>query len=200
MLIDNFVKLNRPSRNAIWAALTVITLIAAYNQIVTPNTVYLAAAQRYESVMDNVSKKNRIITEAVNNKKKKLDELHKQFADVQSVLFSPEKAKEFFSDLQPVSEVTGCAVYSLNIAADAAEPKDKQGKDVSGITAHSAMLSVIGPYDNIIRLLDKLQTRSEKVWINSLKMEGLGNDSPQLKCDLTITIYTIQDKEVKLHE
>lgn len=200
MLINNFAKLKRPSRNAIWAALAVIVLIAAYNRIVAPHINCLAAAQRYESVLDNIVNKSHAISTTIDTKRKKLEELRKQFVEVQSVLFSTAKAKEFFSDLQPVSAGLGCAVYSLNLATSESGPKEKQLEGIAGITVHSAMLSVIGSYDNIIRLLEKLQNRTEKVLISKVAMEGLGDDSPQLKCDLTITIYIIQDKEITINE
>ena len=40
--------------------------------------------------------------------------------------------------------------------------------------------------------------RIQGVWIDSLKMKTLDGDFTRLKCDMTITIYTIQDKEPAL--
>ena len=198
MLIDNLAKLNRPSRSAVSAALIIIAAIAMYSWIVAPHTTYLSAAQQYDSVLGNVARKNEVIVNMVEVKKKKLEELREQFARLQSTLFTPSEAKEFLSDLEITAKETDCAVYSLNLSTSEPVLENKQNKDASGISANSAMLGVIGVYDNIIRLVEKLQMRTQGVWVDSLKMEALDGDSAQLKCDMTITIYTIQDKETAL--
>ena len=198
MLIDNLAKLNRSSRSAVFAALIVIAVIATYKRIVAPHVTYLFASQQYESVLGNVVKKNKVIHNTVKVKKKKLEESREQFARLKSTLFTPNEAKEFLSDLEVTAKETDCAVYSLNFGVSKPVPENKQNKDASGISANSAMLVVIGVYDNIIRLVEKLQMRTQGVWIDSLKMETLDGDSTRLKCDMTITIYTIQDKETAL--
>ena len=198
MLIDNLAKSNRPSRSAVSAALIVIAAIAMYSWIVAPHTTYLSAAQQYDSTLGNVARKNEVIVNMVEVKKKKLEELREQFARLQSTLFTPSEAKEFLSDLEVIVKETDCAVYSLNLSTSEPVPESKQNKDASGISANRAMLGVIGVYDNIIRLVEKLQMRTQGVWVDSLKMEALDGDSAQLKCDMTITIYTIQDKETAL--
>lgn len=198
MLIDNLAKLNRSSRSAVFAALIVIAAIATYKRIVAPHVTYLFAAQQYESVLGNVVKKNKVIHNTVKVKKKKLEESREQFARLKSTLFTPNEAKEFLSDLEVTAKETDCAVYSLSFGASKPVLENKQNKDASGISANRAMLVVIGVYDNIIRLVEKLQMRTQGVWIDSLKMETLDGDFTRLKCDMTITIYTIQDKETAL--
>jgi len=198
VLIDNLAKLNRSSRSAVFAALIVIAAIATYKRIVAPHATYLFAAQQYESVLGNVVKKNKVIHNTVKVKKKKLEESREQFAQLKNTLFTPNEAKEFLSDLEDTAKETGCAVYSLNFGASEPVPENKQNKDASSIYANRAMLSVTGVYDNIIRLVEKLQMRTQGVWIDSLKMKTLDGDFTQLKCDMTITIYTIQDKETAL--
>jgi len=106
MLVDNLAKLSRSSRNAVSASLILIAALAMYNWIVAPRAKYLSAAQRYELVMDNMVKKNKTIDNRVNIKKKKLQELREQSAQLQSTLFTFDQAREFFSDLQAISEQT----------------------------------------------------------------------------------------------
>lgn len=195
MLIDNFAKLNRPSRSAVFTALIIIAAMAMYSWIAAPHATYLFAAQRYESVLGNIVKKNEVINNTVKVKKKKLEELREQFARLKRTLFTPNEAKEFLSDLETIAKETDCTVYSLNFSTSEPVLGNKQDKDASGIAANSAMLGVIGVYGNIIRLVEKLQMRTRGVWIDSLKMEAVDGKSPRLKCDMTITIYTIQDKE-----
>lgn len=200
MLINNLAKLNRSSRNAASAALIVIAAIAMYNWIVAPQATYLLAAQQYESAMSNIVKKNRVISNTIEVKRKMLQELHDQLAQFQSTLFTPDTAREFFSNLQAISEQAGCTVYSLNFITSEPSPKGRESENTSGVVAKSVVLSVVGIYKDIIKLIERLQARTQKVWIDSVKMQILDHDSAQPKCDITITIYTIQDTEATLNE
>jgi len=195
MLINSLAKLSHSSRNAVSASLVLIAVIAMYNWIVSPRAKYLSAAQRYDSAMDNIVKKNKVIETKVKIKKKKLQELQEQSAQLQSTLFTPEKAREFFSDLQAISEETGCIVYSVNLITNKQNPKDGQLEDTAGIVTKSAVLSVVGLYRNITKLIQRLQSRSQKVWIDSIRLRTLSYNSDQPRCDITITICTLADKE-----
>ncbi|MBA7646183.1 hypothetical protein ES703_53945 [subsurface metagenome] len=195
MLVNDIAKLNRSSRNATSASLIVIAALAMYNWIVAPHATYLSAAQRYESVTDNVVKKNKAIGNRVKTKKMKLQELREQSAQLQSTLFTPDQAREFFSDLQAISEETGCIVYSVNLITSRPGPKGGQSKDTSGVVTKSAALSVIGVYRNITKLMGRLQARTQKVWIDSVKVRTLDYSLDRPRCDVTITICVITDKE-----
>ena len=196
MLIDSLAKLNSTSRNATSAALVIIVTIAVYNWIVAPHVTNLYAVQRYESVVDDVVKKNKILSSAVRTKKKKLEQLHEQFVQLQSSLFMVDEAKEFCSDLQAISVQAGCTVYSLNLVTS-----EQNSEDASGIVTESAVLAVIGGYDDIVALVKRLKARPQEVWIDSIRVTSLDEASDELvKCDMTITICTIQDKEAKPHE
>ena len=52
MIIGNFAKLNRSTRDSVFAALIVIAAIAMYNWIVAPHVDYLFAAQQYEFAIE----------------------------------------------------------------------------------------------------------------------------------------------------
>ena len=200
MLIDSLAKLNSVSRNTISAALVIIVIIAVYSWVVAPHVTHLLAVQRYESVVDEVLKKNKIISSAIRTKRKKLEKLGEQFSQLQSSLFMMNEAKEFFSDLQAISEQAGCMVYSLNLLTNEIKSKNSKPEDSSGIVTKSAILSVIGVYGDIIKLIERLQAREQKVWIDSVKMSSLNDTSNQLKCDITITICTVLDQEVTSNE
>jgi len=199
MLFGNFAKLNRPSRNTVFVALIVIATMAIYNWLIVPQTAYLAAAQQYKSIADNFKNRSKVIDRTVKAKEKKLEQLQQQFAEFENMLFSPREAAEFFGNLQVVSEEMGCTVYSLNIIINEPQSQDNQSENTSGIAANSAALSVLGVYGDIVALVQSLQGRGQKVWIDSVEMQPLNHDSTQLRCDITITIYTIQDKEITLN-
>lgn len=63
------------------------------------------------------------------------------------------------------------------------------------LVARSAVLTVVGGYENLIKLVERLQARSERVWIDALQIETIDYRSPQPRCEITITVYTMQDKE-----
>jgi len=200
MLLDNLAKLSRSSRNALSAALFIIAAIAIYNWMVAPHATYLFAAQQYESVIDSVARKNRILSNTINVKKKKLKELRERFSQLQSTLFIADEAKEFLSDLRVICEGTGCIVHSLNFTTGESDSQQSQFEDASGVITNSAMLSVTGVYSNIIELVEILQKRTQKVWIDSIEMTALDEDSAKLKCDMAITISTIHDKGITVNE
>jgi hypothetical protein len=196
MVFDNLAKLNRTSRYAVLGAMIIIATIAIYISIVAPHVGYLSAAQQYEHVVRDIADKKKTISNVVTGRKKELEKLQEQCVQLEGALFSPDKAKEFFSDLRPLSEQAGCTVQSLRFPPSDAGPEDGQSKNLSGIVAKRAILSILGTYGDIISLMQKLQGRAQKVWIDSLEMQALNDGSNQLKCDITIAIYTIQNKEL----
>ncbi len=198
MLIGDFAKLNRSSQNSIFAALIVIAAVAMYKWIFTPHVNYLFAAQQYNFAVSKIVEKNTDVAREIEVETKKLGRLSEQLALSQDKLFTPEEAKEFFGDLQTIFEETGCMVHSLNLAVNKPRDKNKQSENVSGIVANSAKLSVSGQYNSIIRLVEGLQGHTPRVWVDSFKMEIIDFGSGRLKCDMTVTIYTIQNRETVL--
>jgi len=192
MLVKYLLKANHSTRYAVSGSLIVIALLAMYNWLVAPHTAYLSVVQGYESVSANLLNKNKLINSKVMVKRKKLQELQGKSAQLQSTLFTPDKAREFFSDLQAISEQEGCMVQSLNMIQS--NPKNKQSENTSGIVTKSAALSVVGLYKDIPRLIQRLQARTQKVWIDSIKVMTVEYASDRPRCDITITICEIQDK------
>ena len=192
MVVKHLVKVNRSTRHAVSASLIVIALLAMYSWLVAPHVAYLSVVQGYESVTASLVNKNKLINSKVKVKRIKLQELQEKSAQLQSTLFTSDKAREFFSDLQAISEQTGCMVQSLNMIK--INPKEKQSENNSGIVTKSAVLSVVGLYKDIPRLIQRLQARTQKVWIDSIKVLTVEYNSDRPRCDITITICEIQDK------
>ena len=192
MLVRHLAKTSRSKRYAVSALLIVIALLAMYNRLIAPHAAYLSVVQGYESAMSNLINKNNVINSKVEVKRKKLQELQEKSAQLQSTLFTSDKAREFFSDLQAISEQTGCMVQSLNMIKS--NPNEKQSENNSGIVTKSAVLSVVGLYKDIPRLIQRLQARTQKVWIDSIKVMTVEYNSDLPRCDITITICEIQNK------
>ena len=192
MLIKHLVKMNHSARHAVSASLIVIALLVMYKCLVAPHVAYLSVVQGYESSMTNLVNKNKIIATKVKIKRKKLQDLQEKSSTLQSTLFTYDKAREFFSDLQAISEQTGCMVQSLNMIKK--NPREKQLEDNIGIVTRSAVLSIVGLYKDIPRLIQRLQARTQKVWIDSIKVMTVEYNSDLPRCDITITICEIQNK------
>lgn len=196
MLIDTLNNLNRSTRNTISGAMILIAAVAMYNWVITPHTTHLSAAQEYEKIVGKAEEKNANAAREVNAKTKKLDKLYEQLNEAKSGLSTADEAKEFFSNLQEVSEDAGCTVNSLNLVVK--EPslgkKKKRFESNSNIVANSAILSVSGEYKNIMTLVKKLQNHTKKIWMDSFKIETTDSDSDLLRCDMTITIYTVEEE------
>ena len=192
MLVKQLVKLNHPTRHAASASLIIIALFAMYQRLVAPHVAYLSVVQGYESAMTNLVNKNNLIGSKVKIKRKKLQDLQEKSSQLQSTLFTSDKAREFFSDLQAISEQTGCIVQSLNMIKK--NPRELQTENTANIITKSASLSVVGLYKDIPRLIKRLQARTQKVWIDSIKVLTVEYNSDRPRCDITITICEIKDK------
>jgi len=195
MLINNLTKLNRTSRNSVLAALVIIAGIAIYNWIAAPHFNYLHAAQSCDLAVDKIVERNKAITLNLESKRKELKKSDAQYSQHRSLMFTPDEAKEFFGELQNLFEETGCTVNSLNLVVSKPSKQKKQSQNTSDIIANSAMLSVTGQFHNIMKLVGKMQSRTQKVCVDSFKININDFSSGLLKCDMNITIYTIQDKE-----
>lgn len=191
MLIDKLTKLNKSTRNAASASFIVIVAFASYNWFVSPHTTYLSAASSYESVIDNVIKNNIVIENKVRAREKELQKLQEKSEKLQNVLFTPNQAREFLSDLQAISEQTGCIVYSINLI----DYKQQKTDQMPGIITRSALLNVSGLYKDIAELIVRLQARPQKVWIDTIKLRTVDYNSNRPRCEITVTICEITDKD-----
>jgi hypothetical protein len=189
VILDEFIKLSRSSRNTVFAVLIIIASIAAYNWMIAPHTAYLSAAQQYKCITENLARKNIITTDIIHSKSKKIKEMEEQLAQVQNLLFVPGQAKKFFENFENLARETNCLIRSLNLNINKKRDKADYLQDMSEVVTKKAKLSVVGSYDNIIRLMGKLQSRSQLVGIESLDMKLSRNGAGLIECDMTISIF-----------
>jgi len=197
MVLYDLSKMNRKSRTTASASLVLILVIATYNWSVAPHATYLSAAQRYESAVDNVIKNKKDLAAQVESKKRTLEKLRQRYAELAGMLFTFDQAREFFGDLQAISEETGCAVRSLNLVNSSVGAGSGQ-QSTAGVVVKSAVLTVEGTYGNITALMQKLRTRTQKVWIDSVRMRALDRSLDLVRCDITITICALENEEASL--
>ncbi len=195
-MLNSYTKLTYSSKNAVLVAACCIAVIAFYDRFVAPHRNYLRAAQTYETFAG--AKTNRIIAGYVRNKKKELQQLQHKSQLIDKSLFDSVKAKQFFSGIQVAAEQTNCIVNSLKFPQDRKRDGTSRTLQGSYVEASRATLSVTGGYGNIVALINKLQDRPERVWIDSLRLKSAAGGL--LRCNMTITIYAIYDKEEPLDD
>ena len=191
MVVENIARLSRSNRTATAASLIIIAAFAMYNWVVTPHAANLSSARAYESVVDNMAKESKIIATKVEIKQKTLKKLREQSEQLLNMLFTPDQAREFFSDIEVISEETGCSVKGINFVDHA---QKSEHRDL-GIRLRSAELNVMGLYTDIAKLIGRLQTRSQKVWFDSVELQSIDYSSDKVGCSLTVTICEIVDED-----
>ena len=191
MLVDKLIKIRRSMRNATSASLVLIAAFAMYRWTVTPHAASLSSVKAYESVADNLAKQRKLIATNLKVKQKKLEQLQQESVQLVGTLFTPNPAREFFSDIEIISEQTGCAVHAINLLAN--EDGNQHGH--LGIRTRSAELTVVAVYRDIAQLIRRLQDRSQKVWLDSMEIRAVSVNSDKVACSLTITICETFDKD-----
>ena len=190
MLVDNLAKIGHSRRKVTSASLIVIAALAMYKWTVMPHAASLSSARAYESVMENLGTESKVITTRVELKRRKLKELREQSTQILSLLFTSDQANEFLSDLEVISEQTGCAVHAINLLTG-----ENAKYEHLGIRTKSAELSVVGSYRDITKLIRRLQDRSQKVWLDSMVLQAIDHNSDKVGCCLTLTICETMDKD-----
>jgi len=175
------------------AACVPIAMVAMYNWFVSPQLQYLKAAQKYEDSVDKVEKTNKIIDTQIQAGSRKLDEISQQFEQKKQEFFDIETARTFLGSIQSKAEKNQCVVDTLKFM-----PANQIANNSSSIDIkqHRAILTITGQYPDIVKLLDSLQNRKQKVWIDTITLHLKDQESGLLVCDVSLSIYTLQVKEI----
>ena len=175
------------------AACVLIAMVALYNWFVTPHSQYLLAAERYGNTIEEIEKTTRIINAELQLGQKKLDEISEQFRQKRQEFFEIDDARSFLEGIQARAEKSGCFVDTLRFSpAREVTVKDNNFIDIQ---QYQVNLSVIGQYQNIVQLLNSLQNRKQKVWIDTINLHLKDQTTGFLVCDLSLSIYTLKIKE-----
>lgn len=200
MLSKRWIKPVSSQQNVIIVTLVIIGIIGLYNWVITPHRNYLQAAQKYEVAADNLTKKKQTIGNNLKIQEKKLVALKEQLNSDFEMLFESFEAKEFFNNIQAVSEETGCIMYSLTFTQSDSESGTNDPNANINITTKGTKLTILGGYDNITALMNKLQENSKCVRIESVKIYSDSSFPDYLKCEMSVTIYITSRKEDRRHE
>jgi hypothetical protein len=182
----------------------IITLLT-YTWVVAPQTSHLYAAQQYKNMVLHAGQKSEVIKEQIEAKTLEVASLRQKITEVQDHFFSDRTVREFILDLEPISLQNYCNINSLseltprkittNSEKDEKESFDGGNDRISDIISRRIAIGFTGRYDNIIKLLKKFNSYSQRISVSnlSIKSEDLGNQ--ERLCDMIITIYIIKNKE-----
>jgi len=202
MALENWTKPTIARRNVMFSAIVIIGTIAVYSRVVAPHKNYLLAAQKNESAIGYLMKKNKDIGNKVALKWKKLGKLQEKLEKIHLKFFDSVEAKEFFSNIQAFVEESGCALSPLQFSHAYSTPSTQLPKIESNMTASLARLGVVGDYASIVKLTNKLQDSSKQVQIDSIRVKPIkgthSESTGQLQCGVEITIYVMQKKREPL--
>jgi hypothetical protein len=197
MILDYIKHTGWSKRNMVMAACVLIAMVALYNWFVTPHSQYLLAVEKYENAAEQVEKTAKTINAELWLHQRKLDKISEQFRQKRQEFFEVDDAGSFLGDIQTKAKKSGCFVDTLRFSP-IKEIAVKNDNSV-GIQQYQVNLTVSGQYQDIVKLLDSLQNRKQKVWIDTINLHLKDPSRGYLVCDLSLSIYALKVKEIQSH-
>lgn len=181
-------------------ALIVIGAAAMYNWVLSPQVGYLRAVQRYQPVVDEMAEETGRIGGMLNAKRQQLRALQQELSGIRDSLFTREEAKIFLGSLQSFVEQTGCKVAVMDFASDSRTEQPPGSGEAGPVATSRVNLSIVGQYDQIVMLLDRLQNNRRKVWVDSCALTLSDLRSGRLECKLVLITHALSDREGHIDE
>jgi hypothetical protein len=191
VLVDRVIALNKSVRTAMSASLIAIAAVAMYGWMVAPHVRYLYAVQEYRPAVQKTEKQRKILHQALSTKRQKLDAMQTQLTALQTELFTPDEAGNFFGDMESLCRQAGCTVISVNFESLAGGSRLPASPEPVVTMPRRVHLAVLGRYDQIVTLLKRVQARPQRVCIDSCRVELFDLRSAGLKCDVTMTLWVL---------
>jgi hypothetical protein len=186
--------LGKSTGGIVSAALVVIAVIAVYDWMVSPHLGYLNAMQRLQPVVDEVAGERDRLCQILGSSRQRLRALQEELAEVRGRLFSREESKAFVPILQSLVEDAGC-VLLLAAFTDRNDTTPARGSDQpAAVKASHVSLTVLGQYEQVIALLERVQDSQPKIWVDSCRLELSDAGSGQLCCQLALTAYALGEQ------
>ncbi len=195
MLMEKIIKASPSVKIFVCVSTIVIVAFATYSWIVSPHISYLKAAERYERMTGTAGQKRINIKNNLDTRQQELNELKAEIDQIQGSFFTEEKAREFFSDLEPILVQSDCNIDTLAFLTPERIASQADGEHTSSVILNRAEVSFTGEYENIIKFLKKLSSYSRRVSIGNLLIQSDHFGQQRLTCYMTVTIYLIEDKE-----
>jgi len=196
MLIKKTLKSGPTTKVIISVSTVAIVALITYNWVISPQITYLQAAEKYKLIVGSAGKKTVVINNNIQVKKEELKTLRLEVSKLQNSFFTPEKAREFFSDIEPLAVQHKCNVESLSFMP----PESKETEDAIDVTLNRAKIILSGHYGNIMKFLAKIRDYPQRIIVGNLLIENSRFETGELNCQINITIYVIEDREAITNE
>lgn len=194
------IKLTPTSKILVALFSVVAVAIAGYNWVVSPQTSYLRAAHLYDVMVGDAGNMTKVIKTQMTAKTETVKNLHAEIAKIQGGFFTPKQASELFLDLEPIAHECECTVDSLTFMASESVAYEGKETEAAEIIVKRLAISYSGIYKNIITFLKRLGSYSQRIIISDLNIEAGSLSGEELSCQMIITIYMIEDKELGADE
>lgn len=211
MQIQNLQTLTKNREGTAIGVFLLIGVVAIYNWVVSPHVALLVASQRYARAANQRIETAEAINEEVRLKRDELEGLLVERAKWSYATFDVAGADEFLRSLQVLCREAGCTHVSVSYLqaeeVTVAPPEsttdwddEAQWTAPSLLVAKGALMTVQGGYEDVVALIDALQSHCEKVWIDSLEISALRSSAGQVSCKLSITVHVTSGKEMEQDE
>jgi len=182
------------------AVLVALGAIAAYRWIHTPFNAQLFAAQQSRSIVDSTLRRIRVISATLEAGTNKSQQLRGQVDEISVRLFGPGELTYFLTTLQDIASRTGCIIRSFSFVPGQQSGESDAAADTTGISSKRASMSISGKYESVISMLRALQDYKRRIWIDSLRLQPSDSGFTRLKCDISLTMYSLGDVEAASYE
>ncbi len=200
MVTDAILKVNRSSRAAFLAALVLIAAAGLYRWIFAPFNSRLFAVQQSRDVTENRARRAGIITATVEAATRKVQEQQERIDGLRETLFTPGELTDMLTIVQSMAAKTGCVIRSFTFVPQQRGDGSQEGAYAVPINSKKANISVVGGYSTIVAMLNEVCNYPKKIWIDSLRVYPVEANLSRLRCDVSITIYSIGDLEAAFNE
>ncbi|MBE0537649.1 MAG: hypothetical protein IH624_18440 [Phycisphaerae bacterium] len=194
------IKLNPTSKTLLTLSSILVVGMAAYNWTVSPQTCYLRAANLYNVMIGDAGQMTKTIKTQMVSKDRAIKDLNAEIAQIQNGFFTVKQANEFFLDLEPIARQCSCTVDRLVFLASESIAYKGDHNDSCSITLKRSAISFTGLYPDIIRFLRRLNNYAQRILIKDFHIDSSDLVSGELSCQMSITIYLIEDKEFRADE
>jgi hypothetical protein len=194
MIFDYIKNRDWPKKNIAITAGVLFVMLALYSRFVTPHCQYLLAAEKYERAAEKVERTRKTVSAVLTANQKRFDKVSQNLAAKKQEFFEIGAAQSFLDGIQSKAEKNQCAVESLNFVP--ARQITVEGNNPVDIWQYQVNLSFVGRYQNIVKMLDSLQNRKQKVWIDTMNLHLKNQTTDLLVCELSLSIYVLKVKEI----
>lgn len=187
--IRKHIGLTSGQESALRRALILAGMIAVGMWTLRSHVAFLGASQRYEHAMGEHEEMSEVVNEDLAAQRRKLERLREERAVFAGMAFRPAEARQFHHELQDLCREAACDIVSLSYSKDENLASYGERDAASTMVLRRTSLTVHGLYGGVVQVLDALQKRPQKVWVEGFHMQILQAKPGWVSCDMKVVIW-----------